>query len=225
MTMPLRALKARLSTCAATAAIVAAGFTGMVVVPGRTLAQELAAKQKNPPSVTADAPTRREAMIVALGSAKPHPSLGAEAKVFDQLVGAWDCDFSFHADNGSIRHKRGQVLFGWILDGRAIQDIWITYPEKGEQERRIGTSLRFFDTALQQWRVVFLGPQSNYIVVVQGGRQGDRIVLTGVDTDGAQIRWSFNDIGRDSFVWRGEKSRDGGTTWKLEEEHRMRRRD
>jgi hypothetical protein len=39
------------------------------------------------------------------------------------------------------------------------------------------------------------------------------------------LRWSFNDLKGDSFIWRGEKSRDGGKTWKLEEEHQMKRRN
>ena len=54
--------------------------------------------------------------------------------------------------------------------------------------------------------------------------EGDRIVLRGQDTEGGQLRWSFNDIKDDSFTWRGEKSRDEGKTWRLEEEHHMRRR-
>lgn len=150
--------------------------------------------------------------------------MGAEARTFDRLVGTWDCDFSFRGADGSVRHKRGEMLLGWILDGRAVQDVWITYPVEGEKERRIGTSLRYFDTALGQWRVVFLHPQFNYLVTVQGGAVGDRIVLTGVDQDGSQMRWSFNDMQPDSFVWRGETSRDGGKTWVLEEEHHMTRR-
>jgi len=168
--------------------------------------------------------TPREAMIAALASLHPNPSLGEEARTFDRLVGTWDCDYSFRSPDGTVRHKRGELLFGWILDGRAIQDVWITYPPDGEKERTIGTSVRFFDTALKQWRVVFLPPQFNYLVTVQGGAVGDRIVLTGVDTDGAQIRWSFNDIKTDSFIWRGETSRDGGKTWILDEEHHMKRR-
>jgi hypothetical protein len=167
-------------------------------------------------------------MISALASANPHPSLGNEARTFDRLVGTWDCDFGFYLDDGSVRHKRGELLLGWILDGRAVQDVWITYPEDGTvdgtKDRTIGTSVRFFDTALKQWRVVFVGPQHNYLVTVQGGSEGDRIVLRGKDADGAQIRWSFNEMKSDSFVWRGEKSRDGGRTWKLEEEHHMTRR-
>ena len=163
-------------------------------------------------------------MIAELASSNPNPSMGTEAGTFDRLVGTWDCDFSFRAADGQFRHKRGELMFGWILDGRAVQDVWITYPVGGEKERRIGTSLRFFDTELKQWRVVFVNPQFNYLVTVQGGAVGDSIVLMGRDKDGAQIRWSFLNIKSDSFTWHGETSRDGGKTWILEEEHHMTRR-
>ena len=166
----------------------------------------------------------RQDMIKSLGAPGPHSSLGDQAQVFDRLVGTWDCDYGFHLDDGSVRHKKGELLVGWVLDGRAVQDIFITYPAEGEKDRRMGTTIRFFDTTLKQWRIVFISPQFNYVVTVQGRSIGDRIVLRGVDTDGAPIRWSFNDIKSDSFVWRGEKSHDGGKTWKLEEEHRMKRR-
>jgi hypothetical protein len=38
------------------------------------------------------------------------------------------------------------------------------------------------------------------------------------------IRWSFRDLREDSFTWWGERSHDGGRSWKLEEENHMRRR-
>jgi uncharacterized protein len=163
-------------------------------------------------------------MIKSLGAPGPNPSLGDQARAFDWLVGAWDCDYGFHLDDGSVRHKKGELLAGWILDGRALQDLFISHPAEGEKDRRIGTTIRFFDTALKQWRIIFISPQFNYVVTVQGRSIGDRIVLRGVDTDGAPIRWSFNDIKSTSFVWRGEKSHDDGKTWKLEEEHHMKRR-
>src|SRR2546423_11831366 len=87
-------------------------------------------------------------------------------------------------------------------------------------ERRSG----IFDTAIKQWRVVYVGPQYNYMVTTQGGREGDRIVLRGVDSDGLPIRWTFSEMKADSFHWQGEKSHDGGKTWKLEEDHHMKRR-
>jgi hypothetical protein len=177
--------------------------------------------QMNSTALT-DAP--RDAMIRALGARNPHPSIGDEARIFDRLVGSWDCDYTFHLDDGSVRHKSGEVLFGWVLDGRALQDIWITYPTDAQKDRTMGTSIRFFDTTLKQWRVLFVSPGRGYVVSVQGGLEGSRIVLRGTDVDGYPIRWSFNEMKPESFVWRGEKSRDGGKTWKLEEEHHMKRR-
>ncbi len=165
----------------------------------------------------------RKAMITTLAASGPHPSLGDEARVFDRFVGAWDCDFTFYNDDGTTRHSLGEVLFGWVLDGRVLQDIWITYPKNGAKERGIGTSVRFFDPKSKMWRVIFVSPAYGSITV-QGGAEGDGIVLRGVDDDGSVLRWSFNDIKADSFVWRGERSRNGGTTWQLEEKHQMRRR-
>ncbi len=115
-------------------------------------------------------------------------------------------------------------MFGWVLDGHAIQDLWIGYPTDNQKERTIGTTIRFFDTALKQWRVVFVNPKANYVVSAQGGREGDNIVLRGVDSDGLPLRWTFSEIKPDSFHWQGEKSRDGGKTWKVEEDHHMKRR-
>ncbi|HEX8650719.1 MAG TPA: hypothetical protein VF708_07745 [Pyrinomonadaceae bacterium] len=176
--------------------------------------------QAQKPQATDD----RRAMVSVLSALNPHPSLGDEARVWDRFVGAWDCDFTFFLDDGSVRHSRGEVDFGWVMDGRAIQDIWITYPNEAGKERGIGTSLRFFDSTSKIWQVVFISPAYNAVLTVRGGTEGDRIVLRGTDNKGAMLRWSFNDIKPDSFTWRGETSRDGGKTWKLEEEHYMRRR-
>src|ERR1041385_1464081 len=88
----------------------------------------------------------RQDMIKSLGAPGPHSSLGDQARAFDWLVGAWDCDYGLHPHDGSVRHKKGKLLAGWILDGRALQDLFISYPAEGEKDRRIGTTIRFFDT-------------------------------------------------------------------------------
>jgi hypothetical protein len=171
------------------------------------------------------APDPRQAMVKGLGASGPHSSLGDEAQVWDRFIGTWDCEYTFFLDDGSRRQSRGEIEFGWILDGRAVQDIWITYPNEAGKERGIGTTVRFFDSKSKTWRIVFVGPRYNALVTLQGSAEGDRIVLRGVDDKGAMLRWSFNDLKGDSFIWRGEKSRDGGKTWKLEEEHHMKRRN
>jgi hypothetical protein len=100
----------------------------------------------------------------------------------------------------------------------------IAYPTADRKEREIGTTIRFFDTSLNQWRIVFILPEFNYVVTAQGGREGDRIVLRGVDSNGFPVRWTFSEITHDTFHWQGERSYDGGKTWKLEEDHHMKRR-
>ena len=160
-------------------------------------------------------------VLPALG---PHPSLGHHADLFGRFVGTWDADYSFIAADGSVRHKRGEVLFGWILDGYAIQDIFLSYPDDSSGERKMVGGIRYVDPRTDRWTVMFVAPGFNVAIRMEGGAEEDRIVLRGRDPDGVELRWSFNDIQADSFVWRGEVSHDGGRTWRVDEEHHMRRR-
>ena len=164
-------------------------------------------------------------MIAVLPAQAPHPSLGHHADLFGRFVGTWDADYSFIAEDGSVRHSRGEVLFGWILDGYALQDIFLSYPKPGStDERKMVTGVRFVDPKTDKWTVMFAAPAFGAAIRMEGGAEDDRIVLRGHDDKGASLRWSFNDIRPDSFVWRGETSQDGGKTWRLEEEHHMTRR-
>jgi hypothetical protein len=164
-------------------------------------------------------------MVAVLPARGPHPSLGHHADLFGRFVGRWDADYSFIAQDGSARHSRGEVLFGWILDGYALQDIFLSYPKPGStDERKMVTGVRFVDPKTDKWTVMFAAPAFGAAVRMEGGAEGDRIVLRGRDNKGALLRWSFNDIRPDSFVWRGETSHDDGKTWVLEEEHHMTRR-
>lgn len=165
-----------------------------------------------------------EAMLTTLAASGPNSSLGDQAQVFDRFIGSWNADFTFFTADGKVSHSSGELMFGWVLDGLAVQDIWISYPKSAGEERSIGTSVRFFDTKSKMWKVVFVNPAFGAAINVEGGMEGDRIILRGKDIDAAPIRWSFNDIKADSFVWRGEKSHDNGKTWVLEEEHHMNRR-
>jgi hypothetical protein len=197
---------------------------GLCVVIAGGLALTSKSQAKTPAHNSGRSTDPRQAMVAALAAPRPHPSLANEAQVFDRFVGTWDCDFSFRLDGGRVLHKKGELLFGWVMDGRAIQDLWIGYPTEKQKERTIGTTIRFFDAEHKQWRVVFVNPQFNYVVTTQGGLEGDRIVLRGVDSDGLPIRWTFSEMTPESFHWQGEKSRDGEKTWIVEEDHHMKRR-
>lgn len=177
------------------------------------------------PRASAAAADSRRDMVSVLEAGAPHPSLGEAARVWDRFAGTWDCDFGFHAADGKVTHASGELIVGWILDGLAIQDIWMTYPAPGSgAERTLGTTIRTYDAKAKLWQVVFVAASFGTIITLDGGEEGDRIVLRGKQADGALVRWSFNDIRPDAFVWRGEISSDGGKTWFLQEEHQMRRR-
>jgi hypothetical protein len=172
----------------------------------------------------ADRAKPSRAMIRALKADAPHPSLGEQAHAFDRFVGAWDADYTHFKPDGSVlNHYTGRVLFGWILGGRGLQDVWISDPNETEPEGSQGTSIRFYDAAAGLWRVVFILPEYGVLTTVQGGVVGDRIVLEGTNPDGSLRRWSFNEIRADSFVWRGERSEDGGATWSRTAEYHMSR--
>ena len=165
-----------------------------------------------------------KAMITALPASGPHPSLGDEARIFDRFVGTWDAAYAEYGNDGSVNRSAGEVRFGWILDGHALQDVWITYPDRARTEREIGTSVRYYDTKLKKWSVVFVDPAARNLAILTGGAVGDRIVLSNRTADGTMFRWSFNDIRPDSFVWRGERSNDDGKSWRLYAEYHMKRR-
>ena len=76
--------------------------------------------------------------------------------------------------------------------------------------RGIGTTLRTYSRDRGEWQIVYLGAVSGVTAILHGGREGDDIVLRGVDEDGHN-RWTFSDIRADSFTWTGELSPDGAT--------------
>jgi hypothetical protein len=83
-------------------------------------------------------PSQRDAMIRVLASRSANPFLGEEAKTFHRLIGSWDADFGFPQSDGTVRHKKGELHFGWVMDGRAVQDLWIGYPTGEQKQRTIG---------------------------------------------------------------------------------------
>lgn len=52
---------------------------------------------------------------------------------------------------------------------------------------------------------------------------GDEIVLEGHDPEGAPMRWTFSEITGESFRWRRVVSPDGGNSWRVQKEMRVRR--
>jgi hypothetical protein len=174
---------------------------------------------------TAAATDPRLDMVAALKALDPHPSLGDQAKVFGRFVGTWDGEYTELSKDGKVSRSSGEWVFGWVMDGRAIQDLFVIHPSAARSERYMGTTLRYFDTKSGTWTVTFIDPENDAIETLTGGAVGaDRIVLLSANADGKQRRWSLVDIRPDSWIFLDEASPDGGKTWRLREEDHMKRR-
>ncbi|MET3231595.1 UNVERIFIED_ORG: hypothetical protein ABIC54_003795 [Burkholderia sp. 1263] len=166
----------------------------------------------------------------ALSAPARAADIDAADDVYGWLIGSWDMDVvHYRVDLGNAR-RRGEIHFGWVLEGRAVQDVWIM-PPRGERqdgltvnETMYGTTLRVWDPALRAWRVTYLNPRTGQRDELTGRRIGGELVQIGTHADGTPIRWNFTDITRDSFRWTGVALANDGVSWTLEAEFHARRK-
>jgi len=164
----------------------------------------------------------RSACLEALAADGPAADRAGKMDLYGRFVGSWDLDVTHFPDNAPMRRRKGEWHFGWVLEGRAIQDVWIV-PPRGERAQSEavangspnGTTLRIYDTRLDAWRIHWFEPVGQVFLQMIGRAEGRDIVQLGTTEDGRWLRWSFRDITADSFLWRGESSADEGATWRL----------
>ena len=174
---------------------------------------------------TAPAAESRLDIATALEATGPNPSLGEQAKIFGQLIGSWDVEYTDFMKDGTTLHRTGEFMVGWILDGRALQDLWIVDPWGKHKAREVYTDVHYFDAKSRTWHATFVDPQDGSAARFTASEMGnDHFVLETKEIDNGTTRWSFNDVRPDSFTWRDEGSSDGGKTWKLRSEYHMKRR-
>jgi hypothetical protein len=155
-----------------------------------------------------------------LFSPSPSAELAEAAALYEGLIGSWDVEVTDYDADGTRRTTAGEWHFGWALEGRAVQDVFIV-PRRTDravsglprQGNRYGTTVRFYDPARQAWRIVWVNPVSGAVNTLVARKEGDAIVQEGVNDDGSLLRWSFVELRRDRFHWVGEGSIDGGATW------------
>src|SRR5215204_4404244 len=153
----------------------------------------------------------------ALSSEVPAPDRADRMGLYGWLIGDWRFDAVVHAEDGSRHTGEGEIHFAWVLEGRAIQDVWIL------PGVFFGTTLRVYDPGLDAWHILWSDPLKQLYSRQIGRARGKDIVQEGKADAGAAIRWSFSEITPDSFRWLGELSLDGGASWHTQAEFRARR--
>jgi hypothetical protein len=153
----------------------------------------------------------------ALHADGPAADRAGKMQLYGWLIGNWEMDATVHADDGTTHKGQGQIHFAWVLEGRAIQDVWIL------PGVFYGSTLRVYDPGLDAWHILWSDPVRQYYTRQLGRARGRDIVQEGRNDAGDQIRWSFTDITANSFRWLGERSLDAGATWQLQAEFLARR--
>jgi hypothetical protein len=171
----------------------------------------------------------RAAMIGALEANEPFPAYADKLMLFGRLVGSWDVEVSFFDPEGKVtRERRGEWHFGWVLEGRVIQDVLISPPREGrdagQASDEYGTTLRAYDPEIDAWRVTFIAPVFGATLNLIARERGDEIWLEGRAPDNSLCRWTFSEITSERVRWQGFSSSDEGLTWIREEEMILLRR-
>jgi len=166
----------------------------------------------------------------ALSSSPPSSNIPESANAYDFLVGSWELEvLRYWAQNVADRGIKAEVHAGWVLEGRAVQDVWIMprrsdrTPNLDKKFNMYGTTLRVWDASLEAWRITWSNPAGDHYEQQIGRRIGNDIVQLGTREGGTTTRWTFTDITASSFHWLGEALQPDGKSWRLEGEFRAKR--
>jgi len=160
-------------------------------------------------------------MLEALHAAGANEALASRLELYGRFVGSWRLDVNYHHRDGSIRRTEGELHFSWVLNGKAIQDVWI-YPARrihGDQPSEpwhaYGSTFRWYDPIIDAWHITWFDPARSVETHQIGRAVGADIVQVGEEHQGLLSRWRFVAIKDRSFTWLGERSWDKGSTWTL----------
>ena len=136
---------------------------------------------------------------------KRAPCAASEYRQFDFWLGDWD---TFEADAPDKIVARNRVSN--ILDGCALLEVY------EQRDGLNGQSFTIYDAARKVWHQSWVTNRGQ-LLTIEGGMQGDRMVLTGIDrgTDGNTrlIRGVWKRVAG-GVRETAETSNDDGKTWK-----------
>lgn len=175
-------------------------------------------------------PTPNGRFVTLLSASGRSLEIPESADLYGWLVGSWELAvMHYRGVDVSSQNIKGEAHFGWVLEGRAIQDVWIMprpsdrKPDFDGANNMYGTTLRIWDPAIQSWRIRWINPVRGHEERQTGRKVGNEIVQIGARLDGTPTRWRFTEITPDSFHWLGDALEPDGKTWKLEGEFYARR--
>lgn len=143
-------------------------------------------------------------------------ALPIESRQFDFWVGEWDVNLRVRQADGTWADQhRSEAKIYPILNGKAVLELWSEDQVSGIK----GYSLRYFDTARDEWVLWLNWPGANrsgsqsLAGSFRHGRGEFFSTSTGQDGTETISRYTFSDVTSESLRWDDAFSRDGGSTW------------
>lgn len=151
--------------------------------------------------------------LVANGKSSLIPE---DENLYGCFAGDWDFEWHDHLEDAEPRHVKGEWIFRWVLEGLAVQDVFIcpsrsTRDVTPEPDGAYATTIRMYNPDKKAWDILYT--EWGCATSLEARRENDRIVQVATGNDG--LRWVFSDITADSFRWQRMVTSDG-VNWKTE---------
>ena len=122
--------------------------------------------------------------------------------LYGQFVGEWDFEWIDGRGTPEERHVEGEWIFAWVLEGTAIQDLFICPSRKArikdyQPDAAYATTVRMYNPDSGTWYILYT--ELGGATMLEARREGDMIVQTEVCDQ--RIKWVFSDITVTSFHW------------------------
>ena len=154
---------------------------------------------------------RQNEFINALCGSAEGIKIPAEHDFFAPLIGDWDIWWTDGLQSGTPREVRGEWLFARVLDGYAVQDVFIV-PSRAQRlinpqpDAEYGTTIRIYEPASGTWDI-FYGCVGTALRLT-ARKEAEEIVL--VQNGEGAMRYVFSRMSEASFSWRKELRSDAG---------------
>ncbi len=111
----------------------------------------------------------------------------SESDIYGWLIGSWKIRAVDYEEDGSKKETLAEWHFARVLEGRAIQDVFIV-PARDQrsagaskERNRYGTSVRYYDPEKDVWHITWINPVRSVENHLVGRKVGNEIVQEGRD--------------------------------------------
>lgn len=143
--------------------------------------------------------------IDALYSSGKNSAIPEEHNFFGRLIGSWHIVWMDHLDDAVPRRVKGEWIFAWVLEGSAVQDIFIV-PSRSERvknpqpDAEYGMTVRIYNPKNGTWDIFYGCTGQTFRLTAR--KETEAIILT--ENENGNMRYIFSEITDTAFVWRKE---------------------